>query len=122
VSNLTEEIEIDPRECGRLVYWAIKRYGGIKPALEVAEAVAAWLLASNEAWRERGETTTSLVPHFTTYLRKAAHERHAGDCRVCPSWLVAAVTCSACVYDEYVAKAWEALRIENGDPDWRWGQ
>src|ERR1700733_8096791 len=64
VSDLTEEIEINPRECGRLVYWAINRYGGIKPALEMAEAVAAWMLASNETWRESGETTASLVPHF----------------------------------------------------------
>jgi hypothetical protein len=113
------EINIDPRECGLLVRWAIHHYGGIGPAIDRAEAVAAWLLASNEAYRERGETTAEFVPHFEEYVRRVRGLRHQGDCNVAASWLTAPITCSACVYEDAIVKAWEMLRIEAGAPDWR---
>ncbi len=41
------------------------------------------------------------------YLRRSGQEPHQGDCSICRSWLTAPITCDACVYDEYMLKAWE---------------
>lgn len=109
-----DEIYIDPRECGLLVRWAIHHYGGIRPALAMAESVAVWLLASNGAHREEGETTNESVAFYERFISTVKIQRHSGDCRLAPSWLIAPITCGPCVYEEYVAKAFECLRIENG--------
>lgn len=116
MSDLDDPIYINPRKCGLLIRWAINHYGGITPALKAAEAVATWLLASNEACAELGETTAEHIPFYERFITRERMSGHGGDCYVAPSWLVGPVTCSACVYEEYVAKAFECLRIENSDP------
>lgn len=40
------------------------------------------------------------------YVKRSGAEPHQGDCSVCRSWLTAPITCDACVYDEYMLKAW----------------
>ena len=115
MSDFGDPIYIDPRKSGLLVRWAINYYGGITPALKAAEMVASWLLASNEARAELGETVAEHIPFYEHFIKRERMSGHRGDCHVAPSWLVAPMTCSACVYEEYVAKAFECLRIENSD-------
>lgn len=44
------------------------------------------------------------------FIKRAGQEPHEGDCGQCRKWLIAPVTCDACVYDEYMLKAWEKKR------------
>lgn len=117
--SLDDTTYIDPRKCGLLVRWAIEHYGRMGSAIEAAEAVAVWLLASNEAQSELGETGTEYESYYRKFVQRAKQSRHWGDCPVAPSWLVAPITCEACVYEEYVTKALECLRIENGGVTWK---
>jgi hypothetical protein len=43
-------------------------------------------------------------------IQSAGKRPHAGDCGLCRSWLTAPITCDACVYDEYMLKAWAKKR------------
>lgn len=105
---------IDPRECGLLMRWAIHHYGSNARAIEAAEQVAIWLLASKEALYDLGETPIHHMPFYKSFFRRERNARHEGDCAVAPSWLQWPSSCGPCVYEEYVAKALECLRIENG--------
>lgn len=44
------------------------------------------------------------------FIIEAGRQPHSGDCSQCRSWLTGPITCDACVYDEYMAKAWEKKR------------
>ncbi len=44
------------------------------------------------------------------YVLRSAQQPHSGDCGICRSWLTAPITCDACVYDEYMLKAWAVKR------------
>jgi hypothetical protein len=107
-------VTILPRSCGLLIRWAIHFYGGITPALDMAESVAIYILAQQEARWEDGETTAEHLPFYQNYIRQSRQSAHAGDCPIAPAWLVAPITCDACVYADYVALAFEWLRVENG--------
>lgn len=43
------------------------------------------------------------------FLKMIRNEVHAGDCGEARSWLRAPITCDACIYDEYMVKAWKHM-------------
>ena len=83
--------------------WAIKHYGGIGPAVDAVQKRATELLRTDQdsspEWAE-------------SFMAKVATERHMGDCGLARSWEVGPVTCSACIYDEFMLLAWQELQKE----------
>jgi hypothetical protein len=91
------------------VGFAIKHCGGIGPAREEAHRRAVQLL------REDEESSPEWAESFMRHARDVIHQ---GDCPLARTWLRAPITCSACVYDEYMLKAWQQMRNEtNPAPD-----
>lgn len=80
--------------------WIAPGYGSVRLALEVAEQTAARLLS------EDGDGSLEWAESF---IRAASKERHFGDCPYARSWERGPATCSACVYDEFMLKAWKRL-------------
>jgi hypothetical protein len=82
--------------------WAVGKYGDgtWDAAIAEAESNAIRLLCeddSSEQWA-------------SDYIRRAARSPHAGDCSIAPVWHRAPITCDACVYEEYMLKAWARMR------------
>lgn len=67
------------------------------------EHIAAEMLAANE---DEDETETLCLEFYQKYLERVRDATHSGDCGICRSWDTAPITCDACVYDEYMLKAW----------------
>lgn len=75
-----------------------------RKTIEEVELIAAEMLAKDESdesldWARR-------------YLSHAGTIPHGGDCGLCRSWDTAPITCGACVYDEYMLRAWAKKRRE----------
>ena len=52
----------------------------------------------------------SSIDWYVDFIRIAGCLPHGGDCGLCRSWDTAPITCDACVYDEYMLKAWAKKR------------
>lgn len=80
----------------------VKRFGSVDAGVRAAEAIAVRLLVdehdSSQEWA-------------TGYIAEARGICHMGDCEQARPWCVGPVTCSACVYDELMGRAWQELGI-----------
>jgi hypothetical protein len=83
----------------------VKKFGSISAAIDHAQTIATRLIAENE------DGSTS-IEWATMYIKTISNLVHAGDCNVCRSWLKAPITCHACVYDEFMLKAWNQMGKE----------
>ena len=92
------------------ISWAVKKYGSVSAAVIIAETAAANLMAKDEAWTE--EDPLDFINHYITYLQNVRFKSHAGDCNKARSWRIAAITCPACVYDDYMLKVWQKMKQE----------
>ena|SRR6185437_10721230 len=83
--------------------WAVRRFGGIGPAVDCARERAILLLQDDQ---------DSSLEWADAFIRRAETEPHKGDCGLARTWERGPVTCSVCVYDEFMLKAWQQLREE----------
>lgn len=93
------------------VSWARKHFPENMSWSDIIQAVedeAVKILVSEE---EDGDAVWA-----TEYFATTRDEAHAGDCGECRIWLRAPISCDACIYDEYMAKAWEKLKKEYREP------
>jgi hypothetical protein len=81
--------------------WAIEKYGSISKAIDEAEKMAV------QIFKEEDEDEPS--NWADTFFPSVRNDIHRGDCNEARSWLTGPITCHACVYDEYMSKAWERL-------------
>jgi hypothetical protein len=71
------------------------------------ELLAAELMLKDEkTWKPDDENLEWCI----NFIHEAGQLPHGGDCPVCRAWLTAPITCDACVYDEYMLKAWAQKR------------
>lgn len=71
------------------------------------ELIAAEIMLKEETTWDQGDGNLDWMLNF---VREAGRTPHGGDCSQCRSWLTAPITCDACVYDEYMLKAWARKR------------
>ena len=87
--------------------WIRGKTGDWSATIREVELIAAELMLKHEkGWKQDAEN----LEWFLNFVREAGQLPHAGDCRICRSWLTAPITCDACVYDEYMLKAWAKKR------------
>lgn len=87
------------------VAWARKHFPvtmSWQAIIDTVEAEAVNILVA-----EDGHDSRDWAAGYFPLIRNLAH---SGDCSECRSWMRAPITCDACVYDEYMAKAWESLK------------
>lgn len=87
--------------------WIRGKTGDWWKTIREIELIAAELMLKDEkAWKQDDENLEWCI----NFIRGAGERPHGGDCSVCRSWLTAPITCDACIYDEYMLKAWAQKR------------
>lgn len=80
----------------------VERFGSIGAAISAAERMAVLFLVEDD----------DNSPEWATqYMQKAREERHLGDCAKARWWEQGPMTCLACVYDEFMERAWRDLGV-----------
>lgn len=89
--------------------WIRGKTGDWGNTIREIELLAAEIMVKEGNELDPSDTGCS-IEWAAKYIRKAGQEPHQGDCHLCRSWLTAPITCDACVYDEYMLKAWAKKR------------
>lgn len=74
---------------------------------EVELIAAEIMLKEEKSWDQNNKANLDWMVNF---IRDAGSGPHSGGCNICRSWLTAPMTCDACIYDEYMLKAWAKKR------------
>ncbi len=85
------------------IAWAAEHFGGLRSAIVAAKYKAIELYATDK---------NKSVESAMTFILWAGKQIHFGDCDLARSWDVGPKSCSACVYDDYMMRAWQALELE----------
>lgn len=83
--------------------WAIGKYGdgSMEAIITHAEKIAVDLLMEYDPGHSREFVETQLDRSC----------RHFGDCKKARSWEQPPMTCDACIYDEFILKAFEKMKV-----------
>ena len=97
--------------------WAVRKYGdgSWNAVISHAEQIAAEIFAEDEA--RPNEFKEGWVKWALKYFEDVRHMAHYGDCDIARSWMFAPWTCDACVYDEYMVKAFAKMKQDLGIVD-----
>lgn len=85
------------------ISWWVDHFDSIDMAIDAAEKIAVDILMedSESSWDWAAAT-----------IRRERDKAHGGDCAKARSWMIAPITCMACVYDDAMLKAWQRLKSQ----------